>query len=360
MAQTLHCAFEVNPSLRNTAVFALGAPFWSNSAMKLGTILALFTLGSFTVQAADPLPSWNETAAKQAIVEFVGKVTKEGGVDYVVPAERITVFDNDGTLWGEQPLYTQLQFAVDRAKVLVPQHPEWKRKQPFKKLFAASGDKMVPLTQDEVMQVVMVSHAGMTTDEFDQTVRDWLAITRHPKTGRPYTEMVYQPMLELLDYFRANGFTTFIVSGGGVEFMRVFAEEVYGVPPEQTVGTSIKTQYEVREGKPALVRLPEIDFINDKAGKPVGINKFIGRRPIAAFGNSDGDFQMLEWTTARDGASLGLIVHHDDAEREYAYDRESHIGGLDKALDEAPKYGWTVVSMKEDWKVVYPAATSSK
>lgn len=310
-----------------------------------------------SLRAADSLPSWNDTANKQGVTAFVEKVTTQGSADFVPAPERIAVFDNDGTLWSEQPLYVQLQFAIDRVKVLAEDNPRWKRKQPFKKLFAASDEEMVPVTQEELIEVIMASHAGMTTDEFDQTVRDWLATARHPKTGRPYTEMVYQPMLELLEYLRANGFKTYIASGGGVEFMRVFSEEVYGVPPEQVVGTSIKTKYEVRDGEPALVRLPELEFINDKAGKPVGINKFIGRRPIAAFGNSDGDFQMLEWSTSGGNASFGLIVHHDDAEREHAYDRDSHIGQLDRGLDEAADRGWTVVSMKDDWKMIFPTAT---
>jgi broad specificity phosphatase PhoE len=318
-----------------------------NSTYLRGLFLSV-SLATCCVQAADPLPSWNEGASKLAIIAFVGSAAA------VPESERLAVFDNDGTLWCEQPLYTQLQFAIDRVKALADENPRWKRKQPFKKLFAASGDEQVAVTQEELMEVVMASHAGMTTEEFEQTVRDWLATARHPKTGRPYPEMVYQPMLEVLDYFRDNGFKTYIVSGGGVEFMRVFAEEVYGVPPEQVIGSSIKTKYEVNDGEPSLVRLPEIEFINDKAGKPVGIHKFIGRRPLAAFGNSDGDFQMLEWTTAGAGDRFGLLVHHDDAQREYAYDRDSHIGGLDRGLEEAPARNWTVVSIKDDWKVIYP------
>lgn len=302
----------------------------------------------------DALPSWNDGAAKQSIVEFVAKVTNEGGPDYVAPAERIAVFDNDGTLWVEHPMYVQLEFAFDRVKALAPMHPEWKQKQPFKavlendlKALAASGKK-------GLVELVMASHAGNTTEEFSQIVEDWLATAKHPKTGRPYTDMVYQPMLELLAYLRANGFKTYIVSGGGIEFIRPWAERVYGIPPEQVIGSSIKTTFELRDGKPALVRLPEINFIDDKAGKPVGINQHIGRRPIAAFGNSDGDLQMLQWTTAGSGARFALLVHHTDAAREWAYDRKSSIGHLDKALDEARQRGWTVVSMKQDWKVIYP------
>ena len=302
----------------------------------------------------DPLPSWNDGTSKQAIVAFVAAVTEKGGTDYVPPAERIAVFDNDGTLWSEQPAYFQLLFAIDRIKALAPQHPEWKTQQPFKavlendiKALAASGEK-------GLIELVMASHAGITTDAFEQIVADWLATARHTRFKRPYTELVFQPMLELLAYLRTNGFKTFIVSGGGIEFMRPFTEKAYGIPPEQVIGSSIKTKFELRDGKPVLLRLPEIFFIDDKAGKPVGIQKFIGRRPIAAFGNSDGDLQMLQWTTSGKGKQFGLIVHHTDTEREWAYDRESHIGKLDQALVEAGEKGWTVVDMKKDWKVIYP------
>ncbi len=317
--------------------------------------LILILIASINARAErDPLASWNDGTAKQAIVDFVAAVTDKGGPDYVPPAERIAVFDNDGTLWSEKPAYFQLLFAIDRIKALASQHPEWKTQQPFKavlendiKALAASGEK-------GLIQLVMASHAGMTTDEFEQIVTDWLATARHPKFKRPYTDLVFQPMLELLSYLRANGFKTFIVSGGGIEFMRPFTEKVYGIPPEQVIGSSIKTKFEMRDGKPVLVRLPEIFFIDDKAGKPVGIQKFIGRRPIAAFGNSDGDLQMLQWAAAGSGKRLMLIVHHTDAEREWAYDRKSPIGHLDKALDEANARGWTVVDMKKDWKVIYP------
>ena len=301
----------------------------------------------------DPLPSWSDGPAKKAIVEFVGKVTKEGGPDFVPVAERIATFDNDGTLWSEQPVYFQFAFAIDRVKALADKHPEWKEKQPFKAVL--EGDLRTALAGGEkgIMELMMATHAGMTTEEFEQIVKDWLATARHLRFKRPYTDLVYQPMLELLAYLRANGFKTYIVSGGGIEFMRPWVEKVYGIPPEQVVGSSIKVKYELRDGKPVLVRLPEIDFIDDKAGKPVGIHKFIGRRPIAAFGNSDGDFEMLQWTTGAKGPRFGLIVHHTDAEREWAYDRESHVGRLDKALDEAPKRGWVVVDMKKDWKKVF-------
>jgi phosphoserine phosphatase len=320
-----------------------------------GAALAL-AAATALAQAPDPLPSWHDGAAKARIVGFVQAVTDPAGKDYVPPADRIAVFDNDGTLWSEQPAYFQLLFAIDRVKALAPKHPEWKSKQPFKavlegdmKTLAASGEK-------GVLELIMATHAGMTTDQFAAVVKDWLATAKHPKLGRPYTDLVYQPMLEVLAYLRANGFKTWIVSGGGVEFVRVFSEARYGVPPEQVVGSSIRTKYEVRNGQPVIVRLPEIDFIDDKAGKPVGINKFIGKRPIAAFGNSDGDFQMLEWTTSAPGARLGVIVRHDDAEREFAYDRNSSIGRLVRGLDEAPARGWTIVSMKNDWKAVYPPA----
>lgn len=304
--------------------------------------------------AADPLPSWADTAPKKAIVAFVEKVTVPGSPDFVAPAERIATFDHDGCLWAEQPMYAQLAFALDRVKALAPQHPEWKEKQPFKA--ALEGDLKTVFAGGEhaLLELVMATHAGNTTDEFAQTVREWISTARHPKTGRPYTEMVYQPMLELLAYLRANGFKTFIVSGGGMEFMRPWTEKVYGIPPEQVIGSSIRTKFEVRDGKPVLVRLPEINFIDDKAGKPVGIQQHIGRRPIAAFGNSDGDFEMLEWTTAGPGPRLGVYVHHDDAGREWAYDRKSPIGKLDRGLDEAAKRGWVVISMKDDWKVIFP------
>jgi phosphoserine phosphatase len=304
--------------------------------------------------AADPLPSWNGGAAKKAIVDFVGRVTKEGGPDYVPPPERIATFDNDGTLWSEQPAYVQLAFALDRVKALAPKHPEWQQKQPFKgvlegdmKAVAASGEK-------GLLEIMAATHVGNTTDEFAAIVTDWMARAQHPKFKRPYTDLVYQPMLEVLAYLRANGFKTYIVSGGGVEFMRPWTERVYGIPPEQIVGSRAKVQYEVREGKPVLTRLAAIDLIDDKAGKPVGIHQVIGRRPLMAFGNSDGDVEMLEWTTSAPGPRFGLIVHHTDAEREWAYDRTSHIGQLARGLDEAPKRGWVLADMKQDWKVIYP------
>ena len=305
-------------------------------------------------RAADPLPSWNDTAPKQAIVAFVEKVTKEGSTDFVPPAERIAVFDNDGTLWSEQPMYFQAFFVFDRIKALAPQHPEWKEKEPFASIL--KGDMKTALAGGEhaLLEMVMATHAGMTTEEFEKSVTDWLATAKHPKTGKPFTEMVYQPMLELLAYLRANGFKTFIVSGGGIEFMRPWTEKVYGIPPEQVVGSSGGLKYELRDGVPVIVKTPELNHNDDKDGKPIGIQRHIGRRPIAAFGNSDGDFQMLEWTTAGKGPRLGMIIHHTDAEREFAYDRESHVGKLSKGLDEGPKRGWSLVSMKDDWKTVFP------
>jgi hypothetical protein len=310
------------------------------------------------VRSADPLPSWNDGAAKQSVVAFVDTVTQQGTPGYVPPAERVAVFDNDGTLWAEQPVYFQLLFALDRIQALAPQHPEWKSQEPFASLLKGDLEGALAGGEPAIAQIVMATHAGMTSEEFAQIVKEWLATSRHPVTKRPYTGMVYQPMLELLAYLRASGFKTFIVSGGGIEFMRPWTEGVYGIPPEQVVGSSIKTQYEVRDGQPVLVRRPELNFIDDKAGKPVGINQHIGRRPILAFGNSDGDFEMLEWTTAGTGPRLGLIVHHDDAVREFAYDRDSHVGRLDRGLDEASTRGWVVVSMKNDWRAIYPPATA--
>lgn len=321
-----------------------------------GALLALWLLVGPLAAADDPLPSWNAGAAKTAIVDFVTAVTAESGADFVPPEERIAVFDNDGTLWVEQPIYTQLTFAVDRVNALARIHPEWKSTQPFKAALENDREALAAAGAEGIVKLVMASHAGMTTDEFAVLVRDWLKTARHPRFERPYTALVYQPMLDLLAYLRANGFKTYIVSGGGIEFMRPWTEDVYGVPPEQVVGSSIKTRFETRDGMPVLVRLPEVDFIDDKAGKPVGINSFIGRKPLAAFGNSDGDLQMLEWATSGPGRRFGLIVHHDDAEREYAYDRDSHVGRLDAALANAAANGWTVVSMKSDWRQIFPEA----
>ena len=304
------------------------------------------------IHAEEPLPSWNDTASKQAITAFVTKVTSEGA-DFVPPAERIAVFDNDGTLWAEQPMYFQAFYIFDRIKALAPQHPEWATEEPFASVL--KGDVKGALAGGEhgLLAMAAATHAGLTSEEFSAAVNDWLATAKHPVTGKAYTDMVYQPMLELLDYLRANGFKTFIVSGGGIDFMRPWTERVYGIPPEQVVGSSLKAGYEVRDGKAVIVKLPELNFIDDKAGKPVGIHQHIGRRPVFAAGNSDGDFQMLEWTTSGEGPRFGLIVHHTDAEREFAYDRESPVGKLSKGLDEAPKRGWSVVDMKNDWKSIY-------
>ena len=300
------------------------------------------------------IPAWRHEAAKLQIVGFVERATTPGGPGWVPPAERIAVFDNDGTLWSEQPLYFQLFFALDRVKALAPEHPEWKEQQPFKAALEGDMKTVMAGGKKAIVELIMATHAGNTTDEFESIVAEWAEAARHPKTGRPYTEMVYQPMLELLAYLRANGFKTWIVSGGGVEFIRAWSERVYGIPPEQVIGSSIKVEFELREGGPALVRKAEVDFIDDKAGKPVGIHKYIGRRPVLAFGNSDGDLQMLKWTAAGEGPSLMGIVHHTDAEREWAYDRESHIGKLDTALDEARTRGWLLVDMARDWDTVHP------
>jgi len=308
---------------------------------------------AFAQPAADPLPSWNDTASKRAIVGFVEKVTKPGSPDFVPGPERIATFDNDGTLWAEQPMYAQLFFALDRVKVLAPQHPEWKDQAPFASLLKGDVKGALAGGEQAIGQIVMQTHSGMTTDEFHGIVKAWVDTARHPVTKQPFTSMVYQPMLEVLAYLRANGFKTFIVSGGGVEFMRPWTERVYGIPPEQVIGSTIKTQFEMRDGKPVLVRLPAVSFVDDKEGKPVGINAAIGRRPIAAFGNSDGDLQMLQWTSAGKAPSLAVIVRHTDADREFAYDRASSVGRLDKALDEAKTRGWTVVDMKNDWKTIY-------
>jgi phosphoglycolate phosphatase-like HAD superfamily hydrolase len=309
---------------------------------------------SLPAAKADPLPSWNDGSTKKAIVDFVSRVTQQGGPDFVPPPERIATFDNDGTLWSEQPIYFQVAFALDRVKALAPKHPEWKQKQPFKGILEGDMKAVASAGEKGLLEVMAATHVGNTTDEFAAIVTDWIGSAQHPKFKRPYTDLVFQPMLEVLTYLRANGFKTFIVSGGGVEFMRPWVERVYGIPPEQVVGSRAKVQYELVDGKPVLRRLAAIDLVDDKAGKPVGIHQVIGRRPIMAFGNSDGDFEMLEWTTSAPGPRFGLIVHHTDAEREWAYDRTSHIGQLARGLDEAPTRGWILADMKQDWKVIYP------
>jgi phosphoglycolate phosphatase-like HAD superfamily hydrolase len=303
----------------------------------------------------DPLPSWNHGAAKTSINEFVARTTTQGTPDFVPVDRRIATFDNDGTLWSEQPIYFQVAFAIDRVKAMAPKHPEWKTKQPFKALLQGDRKTLAAAGEKGLLAIIAASHTGMTVEEFHKTVLDWVASARHPRFKRPYTDLVYQPMLELLAYMRANGFKTFIVSGGGIEFMRPWVERVYGIPPEQVVGSSGVTKFQMgADGKPVLMKEAKVEFIDDGPGKPVGINRFIGRRPVFAFGNSDGDLQMLQWTAAGSGARFAGIVHHTDAEREWAYDRKSQVGRLDKALDEANKRGWTVVSMKQEWRVVYP------
>jgi len=317
--------------------------------MAVGVMLTILPAGAQT----DPLPSWNEGAPKKAIVAFVEKVTRQGSPDFVPVPERIATFDNDGTLWCEKPLPVQLYFMLDRVKALAPQHPEWKDQEPFASLL--KGDLKGALAGGDraLLEIVAATHAGMTTVEFEKIVKDWIATAKHPKYQQPYTACVYQPMIELLVYLRANGFKTFIVSGGGIEFMRAWAERVYGIPPEQVVGSSVTTQFELRDGQPVLVRLPELNFNDDKGGKPVGILQHIGRRPVAAFGNSDGDLQMLQYTAGGSGPRFCLYVHHTDAKREYAYDRSDSLARLDKGLDEAAAKGWTIVSMKADWARIF-------
>ena len=322
-------------------------------------LIIAFTLSIVVAAAAsagdDPLPSWQDGPSRKAIIAFVDSVTRAGTPTFVPEAQRIATFDNDGTLWSEQPMYFQAIFALDRVKAMAPQHPEWKTQEPFASVLKGDVQGALAGGVPALMQMIMATHANMTTEEFAQVSTEWLATARHPKTGMKYTQMVYQPMLELLGYLRANGFKTYIVSGGGIEFMRPWTEQVYGIPPEQVVGTSIKTRYELRDGEPVLLREPELFFFDDKAGKPVAINHHIGRRPILAVGNSDGDFQMLEYVTRGEGPRLGVLIHHTDGEREWAYDRDSHIGRLDRGLDEAGERGWVLVDMKGEWKTIYPA-----
>ena len=321
-------------------------------------LLTIFAVSICSVASAathGSLPSWNDGPAKKAIIDFVSAVTKEGGKDYVAPAERIAVFDHDGTLWVEYPMYTQVLFAFERVKELAPQHPEWKTKQPFKALLEGDMKTVGASGMKGLLEILMATHSGMTAAEFEKEASDWLATKQHPKLNRLYSESYYQPQVELLEYLRAHGFKTFIVSGGGIQFMRPVTEKNYGIPPEQVVGSSVVSEFQVKDGKPVLVRQPKIDFINDKAGKPVGIYEHIGQRPILAFGNSDSDMQMIEYTLAGEGRRMGLFVHHTDGDREYAYDRKSHVGTLDKALDQAAAKGWIIVDMKKDWKTVFPA-----
>ena len=306
------------------------------------------------IAQADPLPSWNAGVAKKGIADFVVRVTTPGE-SFVPITERIAVFDNDGTLWSEQPMYAQAYFLMHRIQALAPKHPEWRTQEPFASLINGDMQRAISLASEkDVAELMSLAHAGMTTDEFETIVTEWITTAKNPQTGRLFTEMVYQPMFELLTYLRANGFKTFIVSGGGIELMRPWTERVYGIPPEQVVGTSGGLEFELRNGTPVLLKLPELVHLDDEEGKPVGIQRHLGRRPIAAFGNSDGDLAMLQWTAAGRGPRFCLYVHHTDAEREWAYDRESHVGRLDKGLDEARARGWTVASMKDDWKVIYP------
>jgi len=302
----------------------------------------------------DLLPSWNDGATKASILDFVARVTKSGGRDYVIPEKRIATFDNDGTLWSEQPYYFQVDFALDQIKAMAPQHPEWQDKEPYKSVLAGDVKSVLAGGLPALVELVIATHSGMTTEEFDIVAREWLATKRHPKTNRLFTEMVFQPMLELLAYLRTNGFKTFIVSGGGIEFMRAFAEIAYGVPPEQVIGSSGKLKFEMRADGPVLTKLGEIAVIDDKSEKPAVIQNHIGRRPIASFGNSDGDLAMLQWTAAGEGARFAMLVHHTDETREWAYDRKSPIGQLDKALDEANARGWTIADIKNDWRRVFP------
>jgi len=316
--------------------------------------VAVAVFGGCTASpSADPLPSWNDGPTKAAIVAFVQQVTDNTQTAFVPAEERIAVFDNDGTLWAEQPTYFQLAFAIDRVRELAPDHSEWSTQMPFAAILSGDAEALAALTEHDIVEIVAATHSGMTVEAFQAAVADWLANARHPRFDQPYTALAYQPMLELLDYLRANGFKTFIVSGGGIDFMRAFTERVYGIPPEQVIGSMGKLAVEMRDGSPVLVKQPGVDFIDDKEGKAVGIARFIGRRPIAAFGNSDGDLAMLQYTAAGPGAQLMVYIHHDDAEREWAYDRESHIGRLARGLDEAAARGWTVVSMKNDWTTVF-------
>jgi phosphoglycolate phosphatase-like HAD superfamily hydrolase len=316
--------------------------------------ILLFALATFAYGQSDPLPSWNAGATKTAILNFVADVTDESSADFVAPPQRIATFDNDGTLWAEQPIYVEFQFAIDRIRTLAPQHPEWKTTEPFSLLLAGNMKSFLAGGEKSVVPILAASHSGMTPAEFEIVVKDWLATAKHPTKKRLYTQLVYQPMLELLTYLRENGFKTFVVSGGGVEFMRAFTEHSYGVPPEQVIGSEGKMKFEIRDGQPILLKLPDVQFVDDKTGKPIGIEEKIGRRPIAAFGNSDGDLQMLQWAGAGSGKRFCLFVHHDDSVREWAYDRHSLIGRLDQGLDEAKAKGWTLVSMKDDWKTIFP------
>ncbi len=324
-------------------------------------IVSLFFIVSFSVFASEPLPSWHDASSKQALLSFIEKTTTAGSVDFVPNSERIAVFDNDGTLWSEQPIYVQLAFTFDRIKALSSQHPEWKTTQPFQAVL--DGDLNTLLASGNegfLIQLITATHAGISTDAFRETVQAWLKTARHPKTGRLYTEMVYQPMLELLALLESRGYKNYIVSGGGIEFMRPWTEIVYNIPPERVIGSSIKSKFEIVDGEPQIIGLPEMQFIDDKENKPIAIQERIGRRPVIAVGNSDGDLAMLLWTTAGKGPRLGMLIHHTDDVREVAYDRNSSIGRLNKALDQAPLKGWIVVDMKHQWRDIFPADLQQK
>jgi phosphoglycolate phosphatase-like HAD superfamily hydrolase len=328
--------------------------------MKKSILLFLinaFLFGALVAQQKNNtklLPSWNEGKAKNAIIDFVNKTTQKGSADYIPLSDRIACFDNDGTLWSEQPLYFQFFFAIDRIKAMAPQHPEWKTKEPFKSILEGNLKAALAGGEHSIVEIVMATHSGMSTTEFDKIVADWIATAKHPSTGLRFVDMVYQPMLELLNYLRANGYKTFIVSGGGIDFLRVWAEKVYNIPPYQVIGSSAKVKYEGNNDNPALVKLPELNFIDDKSGKPVGIHQHIGKIPVFSGGNSDGDYEMLQYTSTRSTPHFGMIVRHTDPQREFAYDRNSSIGKLDKGLNDAAKYNWLIVDMQKDWKIIFP------
>lgn len=335
-----------------SASLAPRAMGWRN-AMRVLHLFAAFFLWALAQPSIAQLASWNDGEAKRAVVAFVTEVTTPGASTFVTPGERIAVFDNDGTLWAEQPLYFQFMFVLDRIRAMAPQHPEWNDREPFKSILAGDGKAALAGGEKAAAELMAATHSGMTTDEFAAQVTSWLATAHHPRFGRPYTDLVYQPMLELLEFLRQSGFKTYIVSGGGIDFMRPWSERVYGIPPEQVIGSQGRLSFEMRNGVPVLVKLPQVDLVDNEAGKAIAIHKHIGRRPLAAFGNSDGDLQMLQWTTAGPGPRFALLVHHTDAKREWAYDRASRIGVLDKAWDEARARGWTVVDMQRDWKRIF-------
>lgn len=351
--------FKVIPTRRRFLALAFGAVLAGVSLPGVGLVgISTVAMAQTDPAQTDPLPSWNDGPVKTSIIDFVTAATNEGEPDFIPVEERIATFDNDGTLWSEQPYYFQLAFMFDRVKAMAKDHPEWKERQPFKAVLEGDAKALLAGGEKGLEELMAATHAGITVAEFTAAVREWVETARHPRFNRPYTDLVFQPMLELLTYLRANGFKTFIVSGGGIDFMRPWVEKVYGIPPEQVVGSSGKTVFKFDGDTPVLEKLGVVEFVDDGAGKPVGINRFIGRRPVFAAGNSDGDLQMLEWTTVgtlpNQGPRLGMIIHHTDAEREWAYDRDSHIGKLDKALDAAAQRGWLVVDMKRDWKVIYP------